>query len=67
MPFADNIACEEAAQANHENEAAVSIGTEIPDLDITDDLQIQDSVHSYECIPDIPSTSSPNFCAYGNF
>lgn len=62
----DNIACEEAAQANHENEADVSIGTEIPDLDITDEMQIQDSVHSYECIPDSPSTSSPNFCDYGS-
>lgn len=67
MPFVDIIACEEVAQANHENEADVSIGTEIPDLDITDDIQIQDSVHSYECIPDSPSTSSANFCDYGNF
>ncbi|XP_057777403.1 myosin-binding protein 2 [Salvia miltiorrhiza] len=49
---ADNVACEEVAQASNENEADVSIGTEIPDLDIADEIiQIQDSVHSYECTP----------------
>ncbi|KAL8549654.1 hypothetical protein ACS0TY_008485 [Phlomoides rotata] len=63
----DNIACEEVAQANHENEADVSIGTEIPDLDITDDIQIQDSAHSYDCIPDSPSTSSANFCRVDDY
>ncbi|XP_073140785.1 myosin-binding protein 2-like [Henckelia pumila] len=32
----------------NENEADVSIGTEIPDLDITDEMQNQTSIHSYE-------------------
>ncbi|KAI3453145.1 hypothetical protein Pfo_009808 [Paulownia fortunei] len=59
----DNVACEEAAQANNENEADVSIGTEIPDLDITDEIQIQDSVHSYEFIHEDHSTSSANLYA----
>ncbi|KAL0408982.1 UNVERIFIED_CONTAM: Myosin-binding protein 2 [Sesamum radiatum] len=56
----DNVACEEVAQANNENEADVSIGTEIPDLDITDEIQIQDSVPSYEDIREDPSTSCAN-------
>ncbi|KAH6805553.1 myosin-binding protein of unknown function [Perilla frutescens var. frutescens] len=56
----DDVACEEVAQANNENEADVSIGTEIPDLDIADEIQIQDSVHSYECTHEDPSTSSAN-------
>ncbi|KAL0296612.1 UNVERIFIED_CONTAM: Myosin-binding protein 2 [Sesamum radiatum] len=56
----DNVACEEVAQANNENEADVSIGTEIPDLDITDEMQIQDSVPSYEDIREDPSTSCAN-------
>ncbi|KAL8052999.1 hypothetical protein ABFX02_05G042500 [Erythranthe guttata] len=55
----DNVACEEeeVAQSNNENEADVSIGTEIPDLDITDEMQIQDSVHSYDYIHEDPSTN----------
>ncbi|KAK6146753.1 hypothetical protein DH2020_020622 [Rehmannia glutinosa] len=57
----DNVACEEeVSPANNENEADVSIGTEIPDLDITDGIQIQDSHHSYESIHEYPSTNSTN-------
>ncbi|PIM98844.1 hypothetical protein CDL12_28671 [Handroanthus impetiginosus] len=56
----DDIACEEVAQGNNENEADVSIGTEIPDLDVTDEIQIQDSDDSYECIREVPSTISAN-------
>lgn len=52
LPCLDNVACEEVSQSNNENEAEneadVSIGTEIPDLDIADEMQLQDSVHSYE-------------------
>lgn len=32
----------------NENEADISIGTEIPDLNITDEMQNQVSIHSYE-------------------
>lgn len=60
---ADDVACEEVAQANNENEADVSIGTEIPDLDITDEIQIEDSVHMYECTREDPSTSCANLYA----
>lgn len=60
---ADDVACEEVAQANNENEADVSIGTEIPDLDITDEIQIEDSVHMYECTREDPPTSSANLYA----
>ncbi|KAK6122395.1 hypothetical protein DH2020_043837 [Rehmannia glutinosa] len=57
----DNVACEEeVSPVNNENEADVSIGTEIPDLDITDEIQIQDSHHSYESIHEYPSTNSTN-------
>ncbi|KAL1568591.1 putative myosin-binding protein 4 [Salvia divinorum] len=60
----NNVACEEAAQANNENEADVSIGTEIPDLDIADEMiQIQDSVHSFECSREDPSTSCADLYA----
>ncbi|KAK6134185.1 hypothetical protein DH2020_032075 [Rehmannia glutinosa] len=39
--------CEDIAQMeNNENEADVSIGTEIPDLDITDETQNQESLNS---------------------
>ncbi|KAK6157583.1 hypothetical protein DH2020_011831 [Rehmannia glutinosa] len=39
--------CEDIAlMENNENEADVSIGTEIPDLDITDETQNQESVNS---------------------
>lgn len=42
-----------------ETDAEVSIGTEIPDLDATDDIQTQDIIFSYdECNPEDPSTSS---------
>lgn len=71
MPFfLDNVACEEVAQANNENEADVSIGTEIPDLDITDEIQIHESVHSYESTQEDPSTTSDNLhevVDHGNF
>lgn len=60
---ADDVACEEVSQANNENEADVSIGTEIPDLDIADEIQIQDSVHSFECTHEDPSTSPANLYA----
>ncbi|KAI3466964.1 hypothetical protein Pfo_023627 [Paulownia fortunei] len=56
-----DTACEELAQMeNVENEADVSIGTDIPDLDITDEIQNQESVHSHECTHEDPSTSSAN-------
>ncbi|KAG8366742.1 hypothetical protein BUALT_Bualt17G0111000 [Buddleja alternifolia] len=53
--------CEELAQMeNNENEADVSIGTDIPDLDITDELKNQESDNSYECTREDPSTNSAN-------
>ncbi|XP_051148402.1 myosin-binding protein 2-like [Andrographis paniculata] len=45
-------ACEKVAQASNENEADVSIGTEIPDLDVTDEIQIQESAHSNGLVRD---------------
>lgn len=45
---------------NNENEADVSIGTDIPDLDITNEIENQESVHSYELTHEDPSTSSAN-------
>ena len=68
----NNVACEEAAQENNENEADVSIGTEIPDLDIADEMiQIQDSVHSVESSREDSSTSCADLYAlyddHGNF
>ncbi|KAL6505818.1 hypothetical protein OROHE_023197 [Orobanche hederae] len=59
----DNVAYEEVSQGNNENEADVSIGTEIPDLDITDEIQIQDSDHSYESIHKDPLTIYENLSA----
>ena len=54
----NNVACEEVSRANNENEADVSIGTEIPDLDTVDEMiQTQDSAHSNECSRESPSTS----------
>ncbi|XP_042011366.1 myosin-binding protein 2-like [Salvia splendens] len=54
----NNVACEEVDHGNNENEADVSIGTEIPDLDVAEEMiQIQDSAHSYECSREDPSTS----------
>lgn len=44
-------------QAN-ETDAEVSIGTEIPDLDATDDVQLQDTMTSYEYTPEDHSTTS---------
>lgn len=41
----------------NETDAEVSIGTEIPDLDATDDVQLQDIISSYECTPKDPSSS----------
>ncbi|GFP83536.1 hypothetical protein PHJA_000497000 [Phtheirospermum japonicum] len=54
----DNVACEATSQGNNENEADVSIGTEIPDLDITDEIQIENAEHSYESIHEDPVTNS---------
>ncbi|PIN21747.1 hypothetical protein CDL12_05557 [Handroanthus impetiginosus] len=52
---------EELAQMeNNENEADISIGTDIPDLDITDEVQNKESVHSYECAHEERSISSAN-------
>ncbi|XP_042020919.1 myosin-binding protein 2-like [Salvia splendens] len=60
----NNVSCEEAAQENNENEADVSIGTEIPDLDIADEIiQIQDSVHSIESSREDSSTSRADLYA----
>ncbi|KAL7000920.1 hypothetical protein U1Q18_002072 [Sarracenia purpurea var. burkii] len=44
-----------------EAEAEVSIGTEIPDLEPTDEFQDQELLPPYICINKDPSTSSPNF------
>lgn len=49
----DNVACQDVSQIeNNENEADVSIGTEIPDLDaadeIEDEIENQEYVHAYE-------------------
>ncbi|XP_075481893.1 myosin-binding protein 2-like [Primulina tabacum] len=53
------IAFEEVAQmGNNENEADISIGTEIPDLDITDEIQNQESFLFDESINEGPSKSS---------
>lgn len=51
-------AFEDAPQVQvNETDAEVSIGTEIPDLDATDDVQLQDTISSRECTPEDPSTS----------
>ncbi|XP_042006261.1 myosin-binding protein 2-like isoform X2 [Salvia splendens] len=68
----NNVACEEVTPGNNENEADVSIGTDIPDLDVADEIiQIQDSAHSYECSHKDPSTSCADLYApydgHGNF
>ncbi|XP_022855467.1 myosin-binding protein 2-like [Olea europaea var. sylvestris] len=44
-----------------ETEAEVSIGTEIPDLDIIDEIQNQEAIPSYECTHEDPSVSSTVF------
>ncbi|CAI9785461.1 unnamed protein product [Fraxinus pennsylvanica] len=59
---------EEVAQSlikETETEAEVSIGTEIPDLDIIDEIQNQEAIPSYECHED-PSISSANFLEADN-
>ncbi|KAL3644713.1 hypothetical protein CASFOL_009893 [Castilleja foliolosa] len=61
----DNVACEEASQGNTENEADVSIGTEIPDLDITDEILIENAEYSYESIHEDLVTSSANLDDHG--
>lgn len=43
-----------------ENEADVSIGTEIPDLDSTDEIKAQENFSSYDFDHGEPSTSSPD-------
>ncbi|GER31065.1 hypothetical protein STAS_07045 [Striga asiatica] len=58
----NSAACEEVSQVNNENEADVSIGTEIPDLDVTDEIQIQNSDHTRESLHDDSLTSSANLC-----
>ncbi|CAA0806601.1 Myosin-binding protein 2 [Striga hermonthica] len=58
----NSAACEEVSQVNNENEAVVSIGTEIPDIDITDEMQIQISDHTHESLHDDSLTSSANLC-----
>lgn len=56
MPL--NVAFEEVSQVQaNETDAEVSIGTEIPDLDATDDVQLQDTISSYECTHKDPSSS----------
>ncbi|KAG6407688.1 hypothetical protein SASPL_130685 [Salvia splendens] len=60
----NNVACEEVTPGNNENEADVSIGTEIPDLDVADEIiQFQDSARSYECSHKDPSTSCADLYA----
>lgn len=50
---------EEASQMHiNETEADVSIGTEIPDLDLAVEIQAQESLSSYSCTHEDPSTSS---------
>ncbi|KAI5677824.1 hypothetical protein M9H77_08774 [Catharanthus roseus] len=52
----------DAHQLNaNETDAEVSIGTEIPDLDATDDIQNEDIVFSYDSNLENPSTSSAGF------
>lgn len=59
MPNNVASASEEVAQIDtNDNEADVSIGTEIPDID--DEVEDQESVHSYNCIDNSPSTGSAN-------
>ncbi|KAL2545950.1 myosin-binding protein 2-like [Forsythia ovata] len=53
---------EEVAQIPiNETESEVSIGTEIPDLDIIDEIQNQETIPSYECMHEDPSISSAYF------
>ncbi|CAK9180286.1 unnamed protein product [Ilex paraguariensis] len=42
----------------NETEAEVSIGTEIPDLDTTDEIQTEETLSSYACTHEHPSISS---------
>ncbi|KAL3510547.1 hypothetical protein ACH5RR_029948 [Cinchona calisaya] len=54
-----NVAFEDVPQVQvNETDAEVSIGTEIPDLDSTDDVQLEDTIGSCECTPEDPSSSS---------
>lgn len=62
-----HVVLEDAHQVTtaSETDAEVSIGTEIPDLDATDDIQTRDIIFSYEeCNPEDPSTSC--FDLHGN-
>lgn len=52
---------ETETETETETEAEVSIGTEIPDLDIIDEIQNQEAIPSYECTHDDPSVSSTVF------
>ncbi|KAL3635963.1 hypothetical protein CASFOL_020510 [Castilleja foliolosa] len=61
----DNVACEEASQGNNENEADVSIGTEIPDLDITDEIQVENAERSCQSVQEDSVTSSANLDDHG--
>ncbi|KAL2558950.1 Myosin-binding protein 2 [Forsythia ovata] len=55
---------EEVARiSNCETEADVSIGTEIPDLDMADEIQNQDYVLSYESTHEYPLTTFSSFTA----
>ncbi|KAA8529032.1 hypothetical protein F0562_033480 [Nyssa sinensis] len=57
----DSPVSEEVSQVPiNETDAEVSIGTEIPDLDASDELQTQEIPPSYQCIHEDPSTSSAN-------
>ncbi|XP_059655373.1 myosin-binding protein 3-like isoform X2 [Cornus florida] len=47
----------------NETEVEVSIGTDIPDLDPTDEIQTREIPTSYQCIHEDPSTSSANLDA----
>ncbi|CAI9755984.1 unnamed protein product [Fraxinus pennsylvanica] len=57
---------ETGTETETETEAEVSIGTEIPDLDILDEIQNQEAIPSYECTHGDPSISSTNFCEADN-
>ncbi|XP_073287717.1 myosin-binding protein 2-like isoform X1 [Primulina huaijiensis] len=46
--YVTNASEDFSEMVTNENEADISIGTEIPELDITDEMQNQVSIHSYE-------------------
>ncbi|KAK3020037.1 hypothetical protein RJ639_003287 [Escallonia herrerae] len=61
---APTVSEEVAELPNNETDADVSIGTEIPDLDSTDEVKGQDTLSTFDFMHEVPSTSSARF--YGD-